>query len=180
VVTISGANVPNINFTANAAPAAQSIFTTQVPAGAETDGPGNDEELGTVFTSSVAGQITGIRFYKVANETGAIPARVGRIWSITGTLLAQVNFGAETASGWQTVNLTAPLAITANTQYVVTVNSRNAYYAYTNSGLASSIANGSLSTVVGTNGRFTGTLGTFPTSSFQNSNYFRDVVFVAN
>ena len=36
----------------------------------------------------------------------------------TGTLLAQANFSGESASGWQQVKFTTPVAITANTTYV--------------------------------------------------------------
>ena len=76
----------------------QSLFTTQVPDGATTDGPGVNYELGTRFTSAVAGQITAIRFYKAANESGT---HTGRIWSASGQQLASVVFSGESASGWQ-------------------------------------------------------------------------------
>jgi hypothetical protein len=85
-----------------------------------------------------------------------------------------VIFANETASGWQQQSLPTPLAITASTQYVVSVNTGNTFYVATNSGLASAIINQDLSTVVGNNGVF-GPPGTFPTSSFQNTNYFRDI-----
>jgi hypothetical protein len=58
---------------------------------------------------------------------------------------------------------------------VVTVNTGSTYYVATNSGLATSVVNGNLRTPVGNNGVY-GTPGLFPTSSYQNSNYFRDVV----
>jgi hypothetical protein len=49
----------------------------------------------------------------------------------------------------------------------------------TNGGLASQVVNGNLSSVVGNNGVY-GTTGTFPTNSWQGSNYFRDFVFIAS
>ena len=153
----------------------QSMFTTQVPDGATTDGPGVNYELGTRFTSTVAGQITAIRFYKAANESGT---HTGRIWSASGQQLASVVFSGESASGWQQQALATPrpLAIAANTEYMVTVNTANAYYVTTDGGLNSQITNGDLKTVVGSNGRY-GLVGTYPTDSWENSNYFRDVVF---
>lgn len=151
----------------------QSLFTTQVPDGATTDGPGVNYELGTRFTSAVAGQITAIRFYKAANESGT---HTGRIWSASGQQLASVVFSGESASGWQQQALATPLAITANTEYMVTVNTANAYYVTTDGGLNSQISSGDLKTVVGSNGRY-GLVGTYPTDSWENSNYFRDVVF---
>ena len=149
----------------------QSIFTTQTPATSTTDGV--DYELGTRFTSTSAGQITAIRFYKAANESGT---HTGRIWSASGQQLASVVFTGESASGWQQQTLATPLAITANTEYMVTVNTANAYYVTTDGGLNSQISSGDLKTVVGSNGRY-GLVGTYPTDSCENSNYFRDVVF---
>jgi hypothetical protein len=93
--------------------------------------------------------------------------------------LAQVTFQNESASGWQQQALSTPLTIAANTQYVVSVNTGNGYYVATNNGMASQIANGNLQSVVGNNGVY-GAVGVMPTSSYQNSNYFRDVVFVAS
>jgi hypothetical protein len=149
----------------------QSIFTTQTPATSTTDGV--DYELGTRFTSTSAGQITAIRFYKAANESGT---HTGRIWSASGQQLASVVFTGESASGWQQQTLATPLAITANTEYMVTVNTGNGYYATTDGGLGSQITSGDLKTVVGSNGRY-GPVGSYPTDSWVNSNYFRDVVF---
>lgn len=149
----------------------QSIFTTQTPATSTTDGV--DYELGTRFTSTAAGTITAIRFYKAANESGT---HTGRIWSASGTQLATVVFSGESASGWQQQQLSTPLTITANTEYLVTVNTGNGYYATTDGGLAAQITSGDLKTVVGSNGRY-GPAGAYPTNSWENSNYFRDVVF---
>jgi hypothetical protein len=169
-VTVKDANVTGVNFTG--AGASETIFTTQTPA--ITGGnDGVNYELGTVFTSGVAGQVTAIRFWKDSNETGT---HTGRIWSTTGQVLASVTFSGETASGWQQQNLTTPLSILANTQYVVSVNTGNNYYVATSGGLASSVVNGDLSTVVGNNGVY-GSPGQFPTNSYNHGNYFRDVVF---
>ena len=174
--TIANADVTALNFTASAAAASQSLFTTQTPAILNArDGVSVNYELGMSFTSTVAGQITHVRFWKASSESGT---HTGRIWSGTGTLLASVVFTGETASGWQQQALATPLAIAANTTYVVSVNTGNAYYVATNSGLATQITNQNLRSVVGTNGRY-GTSGTFPTGSWQASNYFRDVVFSA-
>jgi len=150
------------------------VFTTQVPTTNPNASDGVSYELGMKFQAARSGQITAIDYYKASSETGA---HTGRIWSASGTLLAQVAFTNETTSGWQSQALSAPLHIAANTQYVVSV-SANLYYAVTNQGLATSIVNGDLSTVAdGLNGVYGG-LGTFPASSYQSSNYFRDVNFI--
>jgi len=123
-----------------------------------------------------AGHITAIRFWKDSSETGT---HTGRIWSAGGTLLASVVFTGETASGWQRRTLALPLAIAANTEYVVSVNTGNTYYVATNNGLATAVTRNSLRSIVGSNGRY-GAPGQFPTQSWQASNYFRDVEFVAS
>ena len=51
------------------------------------------------------GQVTGIRFYKAATNTGT---HIGSLWTASGTLLAQATFTNETASGWQTAYFSSP------------------------------------------------------------------------
>jgi hypothetical protein len=140
-----------------------------------SDGSGVNYELGMSFTSTSAGQITAVRFWKASSETGT---HTGKVWSSTGTLLASVPFANETASGWQQQALTTPLSITASTTYVVSVNTGSSFYVATTGGLTTQVVNGNLRSVVGNNGLY-GTTGTFPTNTFQGSNYFRDVVFTA-
>ena len=146
------------------------VLTTQVPISSEVD---NSCELGMKFTSTRAGQIIKIRFYKPASESGS---HVGRLWSATGTLLASATFSGETSSGWQEVILNTPYTILANTTYVVSVNSNNSYV-YTTNGLQSAITNGPLSSIAGSNGVFIYTVGAFPNQTYNNCNYFRDVTF---
>jgi hypothetical protein len=155
--------------------ATQSLFTTQTPVlpNASDNVP---YELGMKFRVARSGQITGIRYWKASSDTGT---HIGRIWSAAGTQLAAVTFAGESASGWQQQLLSTPLPIPANTTYVVSVNIA-AYYPFTNGGLATSIVNGDISSVAdGNNGVFGPAFG-FPTNSFQSSNYFRDILFVAD
>jgi hypothetical protein len=153
----------------------QTIFTTQLPSDPNASDNGDPYELGMKFQSSKPGQITAIRFWKANSETGS---HVGKIWSSTGSLLTQVNFSKETESGWQNHELTTPLIIQANTNYIVSYNSQG-YLGFTVGGLANSVVNGDLSSVAdGNNGVF-GSPNAFPTHSFQNSNYFVDIVFLA-
>jgi Domain of unknown function (DUF4347)/Domain of unknown function (DUF4082) len=154
-----------------------SVFTTQTPDNLTvTDGVGSagDYELGMEFTSAKSGQINAIRYYKSPLETGS---HIGRLWSSTGTLLGSVTFANETASGWQQQALATPINIGANTTYLVSVNA-NSYFATTVNGISTTITNGDLSAVAdGSNGVYNPTPGSFPTASYSNSNYFRDVVF---
>jgi len=155
-------------------PTAQTLFTTQVPATTtNSDGASVNYELGMRFTSTAAGKITAIRFYKSPSERNT---HVGRLFA-GGQQLAAVTFASETASGWQEQALSTPVSIAANTEYTVSVNTGASYYVATVSGLATQVSNGSLRSVVGNNGVF-GPVGSRPTQSWQNTNYFRDVVFV--
>jgi Domain of unknown function (DUF4082)/Malectin domain/Fibronectin type III domain len=130
-------------------------------------------ELGTAFKSTNPGTLTHIRYYRAPSETGS---HTGRVWSAAGVQLASVVFTGETASGWQQQALATPLAIAADTTYIVSVNV-NVAYAATNYGLLSAVTSGPLSTVTTENGRY-GNSGAFPTSAYESSNYYRDVVFV--
>ncbi|MET4479969.1 DUF4082 domain-containing protein [Bradyrhizobium sp. F1.13.3] len=153
-----------------------SLFTTQTPSIANaTDGVGADYELGMRFAADASGVIQAIRYYKASNETGT---HIGHIWSATGQELATVTFTNEGASGWQQQALATPLTITAGTTYVVSVNI-NSYYVSTTQGFASGISNGGLNAPVGA-GVFDYTKGVFPSATYQNANYFRDVVFAAS
>ena len=71
--------------------------------------------------------------------------------------------------------LASPLVINAGATYVVSVNA-NSYYAVTSNGFANPISNGGLTAPVGA-GVFNDTPATFPSTVYQNENYFRDVVF---
>jgi len=154
------------------------LFTTQTPGSPSlSDGPGINYELGTAFQTDIAGQIVGVRFWKTSNETGT---HVGHIWSSTGSLLASVTFSNETSSGWQQQPLTAPLSIAANTTYVVSVNTGNAYYVASVGGLSSQVVNQDLASIAGNDGVYANP-GQFPGSPSGNgANYFRDVFFAPN
>jgi hypothetical protein len=76
----------------------QTLFTTQTP-NIQNLSDGVPYELGMKFRSTSVGQITAIRFWKAASETGN---HTGKIWAAGGgTPLATVSFSNETASGWQ-------------------------------------------------------------------------------
>ena len=153
-------------------PAYQTLLTTQVPDGSYS---GGNYETGTGILSDVPGRISAVRFWK---PTGDIGTHVGRVWSAGGQLLASTTFSGETSSGWQQQALATPLPITANTEYIVSVNTANGLYVATNDAFAIEVVNGNLHAPPGANGRY-GAPGTFPTASYR-TNYFRDVIFIAD
>jgi hypothetical protein len=159
------------------ASAGETLLTTQTPTLLHnTDCATCDYELGMRFQSSVAGQLTAIRFWKDSSETGP---HTGHIWGPTGVLLASVTFSAESASGWQTQALVTPVAVAPSTVHTVSVNTGNTYYVATVLGLRSRITSGHLRSIVRANGVY-GPVGAYPSHSWNASNYFRDVVFVAD
>ncbi|WP_371833313.1 DUF4082 domain-containing protein [Ferirhizobium litorale] len=164
-VSITVANEQNV-FAANATPSIVSV---------DDNAPVN---LGMKFQADVAGSITSIRFYKAEDNTGP---HTGYLWTATGTLLASATFTNETASGWQTVNLASPVNIEADTTYVVSY-STNGNYSATPNAFSSEISNDNLtalsSALSGGNGVYAyGSAGLFPTSTYNNTNYYVDVAF---
>ncbi len=130
------------------------------------------KETGVRLSVTAASQIRAIRFYKSPGETGT---HTGRVWNQNGTQVATVTFANETASGWQTAQLTTPVALTSGQTYTISVN-RNTFYPSTLNGLNSQVIAGPVRTVVGTNGVYATTAGTRPTLSNSNSNYFVDLI----
>ncbi|MDQ3776780.1 MAG: DUF4082 domain-containing protein [Pseudomonadota bacterium] len=151
---------------------------TAVPAVA-ADPDTSAVELGVKFRSDVNGTVCGVRFYKGSANTGT---HVGKLWSSGGTLLAQAIFTGETASGWQQVNFTSPVAITAGTTYVASYHAPNGRYAvnegYFTTGVDTPPLHALQDGVSGGNGVYLYGAGGFPTNTFAFSNYWVDVVFI--
>ena len=140
---------------------------------------GSGISLGMKFRSTQNGFVTGLRYYKGAGSRGA---RVGSLWSSTGTLLAQVNFSNETASGWQQAALNSPVAIAAGVTYIVSYFSPSGDYVATDPYFTQAVVNGPLRGLAngedGPNGLYLYTsTSAFPTNTYNASNYWVDVVF---
>lgn len=139
-------------------------------------------ELGVKFRADVNGQVTGVRFYKGAGNTGQ---HVGSVWSTTGTRLATANFGSETDTGWQQVTFGTPLAVTAGTTYIVSYYAPNGHYAYDSGYFATQGRDNPplhalKAGVDGPDGVFKyGPASSFPSdfNNNSNANYWVDVVF---
>ncbi|WP_433306519.1 N,N-dimethylformamidase beta subunit family domain-containing protein [Actinoplanes sp. CA-030573] len=151
--------------------------SSNVPA-TPSDPDGSGTEVGIKFRSDVAGQVTGIRFYKGSTNTGT---HVGHLWSASGTQLASVTFSGESASGWQQANLSTPVTLAANTTYVVSYYAPNGHYAgdvnyFTTQGVDNAPLHALQDGADGTNGVYRYGTG-FPTVSWESANYWVDVVF---
>lgn len=136
-------------------------------------------ELGVKFRSTVAGYVTGVRFYKGTGNTGT---HTGSLWNSAGTRLATVTFTGETATGWQQATFGAPVPVAANTSYVASYyapvgrySSNSGYFAAaaTTRGPLTALRNGT----DGGNGLYRYGASGLPTSTYQSTNYWVDVVF---
>jgi hypothetical protein len=123
--------------------------------------------VSTRFSSNRAGYITQLGFHRATGETGS---NTLRLWTNAGVQLASVTTNCSSA-GWCWGTLSTPVAINANTDYRVGVNT-NTYQSKTGCGLP--ITRDPLTAHQGYWMAGTG----FPTSSGAcNSNFYVDVKF---
>jgi hypothetical protein len=152
---------------------------TTVPAVVDS-GPDSSVELGVKFRADTSGFVTGIRFYKASTNTGT---HVANLWTSTGTKLATATFTGETASGWQQVSFSAPVAITANTVYVASYHCGAGHYSdsqnyFSGKGTDNPPLHALADGASGFNGVYAyGATSSFPANGWNSSNYWVDVVF---
>ncbi len=178
-----GANVA-WSFTTAAQPCASapcSAWSSSTVPGTPSVNDPSAVELGVKFRTDLDGFITGIRFYQVNAGTYR-----GTLWTLGGQQLATGTVTAA-ASGWQQVTFSAPAAITANTVYVASYHAPNGNYAATNSPAFSTagVDNGPVHLlgdgVSGGNGLYAySASSTFPTNTYNGSNYWVDVAFATS
>ena len=154
-----------------------SLLGSVVPAVADAGDPGA-VELGLRFTPTVDGFISGVRFYKSTANTGV---HTGSVWNSSGVRLATATFTDETASGWQTVNISPTVSVQAGQTYVVSYSAPRGHYAAASRYWAYRGDNAGPLTVAGGFGAAPAgvynTNGSFPTDSYRGGNYFVDAVF---
>jgi hypothetical protein len=150
---------------------------TTVPAVGDA-GDASSLELGVKFRADSDGVISGVRFYKSAANTGT---HIGNLWTSTGTLLASATFSGESGSGWQTMSFATPVSVTANTTYVASYHTNTGHYSAGGGYFASVGADSpplhALANGTSANGVYNYGASAFPTSSFNSTNYWVDVVF---
>ena len=177
VAATNGAGTGSASAATSAVTPRASIFESAAPSIADA-GDTSSVEVGVKFSSSVAGSITGLRFYKASTNTGS---HVASLWSSTGTLLARGTVSNETSSGWQAVTFDTPVPITASTTYLASYLAPNGHYSVTPGAFSSAITNPPLSALANSasaNGvyRYSAT-PIFPTNDFNSTSYAVDVLF---
>jgi len=181
-VVLSGAGATGVNFQAQTCNCVSIWPASATPALVDSN-DGTPVEVGVKFSSTEPGVIYGLRFYKASANTGA---HVGHLWSSTGTQLASAAFTGETASGWQQIIFSTPISITPNVTYIASYFAPNGHYSAdtnyfatngTNSPPLQALAN----TASSSNGVFLySSSGGFPTNNYAATNYWVDVLFVAD
>ena len=151
--------------------------------GTPDSGDGSAGEYGVKFRADVNGSVTAVRFYKASANTGT---HTGHLWDSSGTLLASVTFTSESSSGWQQATFSSPVSITAGATYVASYFAPNGHYSFdanyfTTTGVDNPplhlLANGA----DGPDGIYAySSTSTFPTSTFNSSNYWVDITFTAS
>ena len=81
------------------------------------------------------------------------------------------------ASGWQELDFSSPVPVTAGTTYVASYHTDAGHYAVTSQGLASAVTNGPLTALAGGGVYAYGSGNTFPSDTYNSANYWVDVVF---
>ena len=159
---------------ANAAATPGTIWGTSTPANAAVDSDTSSVELGTRFTATSAGQVTGVRFYKTSENRGT---HTGSLWSSTGTLLGKVTFSGESSTGWQTATFLHPVTLTAGASYVVSYHSAYGRYTAT-ANFTGASASANLKVPTSNVGAYAyGTASYFPSNTWHSTNYWVDVTF---
>jgi hypothetical protein len=120
-----------------------------------------------------------VRFYKSTTNTGT---HVGNLWDTSGHLLATATFSNESASGWQQVLFGAPVAVAANTTYVVSYHTNSGHYGYDidyfiQHGVDNGVLHALSGPATGGNGVYVYGPTGFPSNSYRNANYWVDVLF---
>ena len=151
-----------------------SVWQDGTPTGAVDAADPNANTLGVQFQAASSGYIAGVRFYKEPDNTGT---HTGSLWTSAGTLLASGTFTNETASGWQELDFSSPVPVTAGTTYVASYHTDTGHYAQTLTGLASAVTNGPLTALAGGGVYAYGASNTFPANTYQSSNYWVNVVY---
>jgi hypothetical protein len=98
---------------------ALSGHTTQTPTDLAYDA-GAPTSWGRQFTFAVAGTITGLMHYRV--PTAVLTARTMRVWTLGRALLGSASSAGESGSGWKTITLGTPIAVTAGQTLLIVLD----------------------------------------------------------
>jgi hypothetical protein len=130
-------------------------------------------EVGVRFRSDSYGSLHGIRFWAHASNPGP---HLVHLWSEDGTLLESTTSPASATTGWRTASFSVPFWILPNQTYVASYHTSTGY-ALTRHGLEDAWYRKPLRALGGGGVYAYGASPTFPTSVFQDTNYWVDLDF---
>ena len=159
-----------------AAGAEETIWGGESPTDARTATDRASVELGTAFRVDADGEITGIRYWR-ASRWSPVGTRTGTLWTAGGGRVATAVFPSPSKAGWQTVSFASPVHVEAGESFVASYHAPRGQYAFTANYHGSSVSD-SLA-IPGVNaGRYMYSSSiSFPTRTYQSSNYWVTPVF---
>ncbi|MGI8693474.1 MAG: DUF4082 domain-containing protein [Geodermatophilaceae bacterium] len=181
---VSAAGTPDAALAAapDAARSTDTLFGTDKPP-SNTRQPDNSVEVGVRFTASVDGVITRLRVYR---PSGSSAAQTATLWTGSGTRLAGLTVPASSTAGWKSVALSSPVAVTKATKYVASYHTADGYVFDKNYFSTGAVPEGLVRPAMAGgaldphNGVYRyGSSTAFPSQSFESTNYWVDVKFVA-
>lgn len=140
----------------------------------------NAYELGLKFIAAVNGYVTGVKF--IRSDVDSTSSRSVRLWDSSGNLLGVGYTAGEAGTGWVTCLFNTPIAVVANTVYVVSYSVLfgmpyasivDYFYTEYNNFNLTALASQSIDG----NGVYSLTPGNFPTITYSAQNYCVDVIF---
>jgi hypothetical protein len=136
--------------------------------------------LGVNFTSTQAGAISGVRFYR--GHSNLYGYYVVGLFDSSGNRLASASHKGDTCTVpcWEQITFLAPVTINANTRYVAAYYTSNGRYADDQGGLLSNFTNAPLTALANGGVYHYGSGLGFPTDVWNSSNYWVDVLFTAS
>ena len=140
------------------------IWPDTAPSGVTDANDTSSVELGVKFQATQNGTISGIRFYKEPDNTGT---HTGTLWTASGTQLATGTFSNESTQGWEELDFSSPVSVTAGTTYVASYHTTTGHYAVTSGGLSSAVTNGPLTALANGGVYAYGSSTTFPSSTYR-------------
>jgi hypothetical protein len=147
----------------------------QVPA-MLTDPDRAATQLGVKFTANVDGTISGVSFFRGPAATNADSVK---LWTASGQLVASATTGDKSTTGWIDVKFASPVAVSAGETYVATYYAPTGQYSVTENYFKNGFSTGEISVPVNGGVFGYGSASTFPTASYQSSNYWVDLMFTA-
>ncbi|MET8312434.1 DUF4082 domain-containing protein [Micromonospora sp. NPDC005173] len=167
------------SFTTTAYAQVSTLFAPDAVPGSASSSDAQAVTLGVKFTPAVSGKVIGVRYYQGPGNGGT---HTGSIYSASGDLLARATFPASAGTGWRSVQFATPVQVVAGTTYVAAYWAPEGNYAHDGGFFGEPYTNDdtTLSAPAGSNGVYAYGSDTFPTGSYNSTNYWVDPMFVGD